>query len=277
MSKVDVSSGNKTLTSLDSRLNSVIDSDDITIRTEGYYNLVSQGKIPSHEHGSKIGANKNIGTGRFVILSNAAVVHPGGQRGTVVSTSVEDSSAGTGLRKLRLVYFDSNWNKRTEYITMNGTTQVFTSGCDINRVESLDAIENGTYGVSVGTIALKSTDGAQLFAQIDPNRNFFERCLHYVPPGSMGFITDILVSSTSKEGVIYRLFSDIDFTLVGGNKVTQGRLSAETVDTSLVLNLNLPIVVDARNSSDGLGVGLAVVGLAATQSAVASFRYYDEN
>lgn len=58
--------------------------------------------VGAFELGSKIGFSNNIGTGNFVILSNATVVHPNspGEQARIVSTSTSDTSAGTGYKRI---------------------------------------------------------------------------------------------------------------------------------------------------------------------------------
>ena len=70
--------------------------------------------------GTKVGFNNSVGIGNFIILSNAnmVIVNPnspgeqGREQGRIVSTSVDDTSAGTGIQKVIIAYIDTNWNRK---------------------------------------------------------------------------------------------------------------------------------------------------------------------
>ena len=247
-----------------------------TVRVKDHATLVAQNDLNSAYTSDMTGANSNVAIANLVILSNATVVHPGGVRVKVVSTSASDGVAGTGIRKLKVTYFNSTHAKLTEIITMNGVTAVLSTSTDMWRIHHVEAIETGTAGFAVGTITIKSTDDVNLFAQIDIGHNFFERCLRYIEPGKRGFVTSIIIASSTKEGVDFRLIADVNNDAIGGGKVTIGRYASRVIDDVLHINLNMPIVIDASASAYPLGFGIAVQGLAASQNAVASIKYWEE-
>ena len=254
----------------------ILSDNSTTVRTKSHNILVAQKALNSSYTAEAIGSSAAVPTANFTILSNATVVHPGGVQAEIVSTSANDTAAGTGIRKLKLTYFNSSYEKLTEIITMNGLVNVNTTETDIWRIHSLEAIEIGNGVFAVGTITIKSVGGANLFAQIDIGNNFFTRCLRYVQPGKQGFVQDILVSSTTKEGVDFRLFGDVNNDAIGGGKVSLGRYAAECVDDVLPIHFDMPIVIDASNSAYPLGFGIAVQGKAAAQNATASIKYWEE-
>lgn len=234
--------------------------------------------------GSKIGFNTNIGTGNFTILANASVVNPTGEQTNVVSTSINDSSAGTGIQKVKITYFNSNWELNEEIITMNGTTSVTTTAKDIFRVESFEAFQVGAGLFAAGTITLKSLAGTKLFAQIDPTFTKFMRSLHFVSPGNVAYMTDIIANCPSSSGVVFLIFVTKDNSSIGGNLVLDPDI-AFILATDVIFipplsiptqsPLNFPIVCDAKNSTVGLQIGIAVKGLAASQIGIASFHYIE--
>ena len=256
----------------------VIEADDKTVRTEGYYPLIAQGKITGRTPFSKVGKILNPIITGFEIISNIAVIHPGGIQCEVVSASVNDALAGTGVQKILLEFYDSDWVYRTEIIEMNGTTPVNTVSTDINRMECMSAYQVGIGNVAAGNITLKDTSAVNTYFQIDAKENFCPRCLHYIVPGSKSFVTDILVSSNTKEGVEFRLVTTVDNgTGEGaGGKVLIGRYAAKVVDTDIPIHFNIPIEMDASNSIAGMGLFLAVKGVAAAQEAFGSVIGYDE-
>lgn len=222
--------------------------------------------------GSKIGFDNNVSTSAFTIVSNAAVTTPTGEGARVISTSVQDSSAGTGIQKALIKYFDTSYSSQQEIVTLNGTTPVLTSATDILFIEDFSVFQIGSSGGAVGTVSLQSTDGTRLFARIDPGGNQFLRALHYVTPGKVGEITDIIVSGTSG-GVSFVVFREIDYTPDGGNIVLISDLSFTLIAEVMSISLDLPVRCDATRSTTPLRMGISALGLAASQSALVSFRF----
>ena len=261
------------------KFNSVVDLNDFTVRVEGYYALIAQGKIYNHVTFDKIAKSATISATEFAIVSNIPVVHPGGVQMTFVSDSTDDDVAGIGVRKIMVLGFDSSWNEMTEIIEMDGTTPVLTTSADWYRLETVEAYETGSTRVSVGTITAKNAGATETYAQIDPKENISPRCLHYVKAGRKGFVTDIIVSSFTKEGVEFRLVTTHDHSvdIPAGGRVLTGRYSSDMNAGALPVQLNLPIETDASNSLTPIGVIIVARGHAAAQDVNASFQGYDEN
>ncbi len=259
-------------------LENVIETDDNTIRTEGYYPLIAQKKIEGRSAWSKVGKILNPSDTNFEIISNIAVIHPGGIQCEVVSTSADDTIAGTGTQKILLAFYDSSWVYQTEVVEMNGLTPVNTVSIDINRMECMSVYQSGSGIVSAGAITLKDTGAVNTYFQIDAKENFCPRCLHYIVPGTKSYVTDILVSSNTKEGVEFRLVITVDNGANGGTggKVLIGRYATKILDDLISIHFNIPIEMDASNSTVGMGLFLAVKGEAANQEAFGSIVGYDE-
>lgn len=78
-----------------------------------------------------------------------------------VSTSANDSSAGTGARQIKLTYYNSSGaGPFTETLSTNGLTAVNTTATDICFVEKIEVTSVGSNGSNVGTINMYSTTGA---------------------------------------------------------------------------------------------------------------------
>jgi len=225
--------------------------------------------MSGYEYHTKIGSSTNIGTD-CKILSNADVVHPGGVRGRIVSTSDSDSSTGTGIQKVILDYYITNWTHKTEVITLNGTTPVDTTETDIYRIESLEAFKVGSGNISAGTITLKSIDGASLFAQIDTGREMFERCLFYSELGAICTPISAALSSSSSGGVVFCVFATVDNTADGGSHVLKSYVSVEVKQSAVQINLNGTILMDMTEETSGLGICITARGLSAGQTGTAT-------
>lgn len=247
------------------------------IRTEDYYALITEEKIENHIDFEKVGAISNPSTINLEIVSNISVIHPGGIRLQIVSTSEEDTLEGTGAQKIKIVYFNSEWEKMYEIITMDGTTPINTIEVDFNRIEDVQIFKVGSGHTTIGTITIKDTSATNIYAQIDIGSNIFPRCLHYVAPGCKSFVTDILVSSYDKEGIEFRLVVTKDNIADGGGKVLIGVYLADIVEGSTPPHLKIPIGIDATNSTSALGVAMVARGHAENQSGFACFVGYDKN
>lgn len=87
------------------------------------------------------------------------IPHPpvAGEQMTVVSTSAQDSSGGTGMASIRIEYIDSNGAAQTEDINLSGTTPVDTTATDIAFVNHMFSTAPGsgsTNRVAAGDITI---------------------------------------------------------------------------------------------------------------------------
>lgn len=222
--------------------------------------------------GSKIGHDANISNTAFEIIANANFTQPtDGIQMQVVSDSIEDDVGESGGEILRLTYFTkTTWLKKTTDVELNGTATVNTTATDIYRLEDAEIIDGAP---AVGTITIKDTSGTTLYGQIDPLRTFMERCIHYIETGKRCVVTDILVGTQTKEGIIFRLFRT---EINNSYQITRGRYSVTLLETTVPLKLTLGIICE-NPDGDRMAVGLANLGLAASQGSSGSFRYYDED
>lgn len=108
-----------------------------------------------------------------------------GQR-SIVSSSAQDSAAGTGARSLKITYQDENLSGvKEEIVIPNGTTPVNTVATDICYIEKIDAVETGSAGLSAGNIQLKAAvaGGGATVAQINALDVRTRYMHHYVAQG----------------------------------------------------------------------------------------------
>jgi hypothetical protein len=225
---------------------------------------------------SKIGFNSSIGTGNYVILSNASVVNPTGEQVSIVSTSASDTLAGTNIQKVKLRYYNTSWVLNDEIISLNGTTPVLSIATDILRIESFEAFQVGTGPIgAAGTITAKNLSGTNLFAQIDPTNNTFTRALHFVSPGKKSYMVDITLNCITSGGIAFLAFVAIDNTPQGGNIVLMPDTAFVLANQSTFNILQQQTICDASQSTQGLMIGIAVKGLAPSQIGLASFHFND--
>jgi hypothetical protein len=112
---------------------------------------------------------------------------------SIVSTSANDSAAGTGARQVIIYYLDATGaGPFTETVTLNGLTAVNTVNTNICFIERMQVVSVGSNGSNVGTLNLYTGTGATgtIFAAIGlgavaagvgDNETFYAH--HYVPVG----------------------------------------------------------------------------------------------
>lgn len=229
-----------------------------------------------YEFHTKIGSSSLSSTIGMIckILSNVDTVHPGGVPAKLVSSSPNDNNVdGTGIRKVILKYYRSDWTYGTEIITLEGLTEVDTIEQDIYRIESLDAYKVGSGNNAAGDITLKSASGS-IFAQITAGRRIFERCLHYAERDTICVPISAIFSSSSSGGVVFEVFAAQDNS-PDGNHIIYPYVSAEVKQSVTCINLEKFIHMDMTGAAHCLGIGITARGLADTQTGTATLLCRD--
>lgn len=141
--------------------------------------------------------------------SNAAVratpyTAPGsnGQR-SLVSTSANDTAAGTGARTVLVTYLDAAFAVHQETVTLNGTTPVNTAGTNIAYVESMKVATVGAGAVNAGVISMTSAvaGGGSTVGSIAVADQQTWWCHHYVPAGVTCYLLSFSGAGTVVGGV----------------------------------------------------------------------------
>ena len=118
---------------------------------------------------------------------------------SIVSSSVLDTSAGTGARTVKLTYLTSTFTGPfTETITLNGVTAVNTTATDICYIEKMEILTAGSLLITQGTISLKSTvaGGGVPIGSISAGDSQTFWAHHYIPTG---ITTNILSVASSND------------------------------------------------------------------------------
>lgn len=101
----------------------------------------------------------------------------------VVSSSANDTAAGTGARSVRIYYLDTNYVAHDETVILNGTTPVLTAATNILRVNKMHVKTVGSSGVSAGNISLQAVGGAVTYSYMIAGRNLARQAIYTVPDG----------------------------------------------------------------------------------------------
>lgn len=96
------------------------------------------------------------GSGSLIPIPNQTT----GESMTIVSTSADDASAGTGIRTVFVHYLDNAWAEASETVTLNGLTPVNLIATNIKFIQSIHAASVGSGGVAAGDITIYKTGDA---------------------------------------------------------------------------------------------------------------------
>lgn len=255
--------GDKTLKVLEQKLRVV---------NNPYYSEIALGNVANHVPFHMLGYNPSTpALSVMADLSELGVnVIPVPSVATpmeVVSTSINDAAAGTGVRIVEIHGLDALYNVISETLTMNGTTPVATVNSYL-RLNSFHAKTVGSFGATAaGDITLQTVGGATIYRQISVGGNK-DRTAHYtIPAGMKGLILNYNGSSTGKEtDVLLRATVDENRNLMAGVYRILGNVTSK--DGGMSANLSLPHYVPAKCDIkasaidiDGAGGGTANINM----------------
>jgi len=150
-------------------------------------------------------------TGQPVHEAGAANISLTGVQLSFVSTSAQDSAAGTGVRTLIMSYIEhSTLAAKTEIIAMNGTTPVLTVAINIRFVNSLTMLTAGTGTAPAGTIT--ATDGGITYGQIAVGHKVQASSYRMVPAGKVFVPHEIIASSNSGTAAAQAVFHIVNWS-----------------------------------------------------------------
>jgi hypothetical protein len=132
--------------------------------------------------------NKTTTATSEVLVSNRDYVEQDSEaQRSVVSTSSQDSSGGSGAKVIRIIYLTSDYEEKYEDVTLNGTTRVATTASDIRFIQDLRVVQGAS---AAGALKVYETAaGAQNeFCGIGAytTQAFFAH--YYVPAGCKAYI-----------------------------------------------------------------------------------------
>lgn len=221
-----------------------------------YLTAVGLGKVAGHSIFRGLGRRDSLSTGSAGndIWEGVAAtfVYPNqttGEQCTLVSTSAQDSAAGTGAQQIDVHYLDATGAQKVETVTMNGTTPVNTIATNIRFIQYIHTqrITSGAIGnTTAGNITIYSTaTPANIFNFITAGGNISLSSQRMVPAGLTFYMNYISASSTSSKPISVRLRATCDFegTLTPGIFIYNELF--ELQDSSVIINLQLPRIFPA--------------------------------
>lgn len=117
--------------------------------------------------------------------------------GSIVSSNVNDTAAGTGARTVRIVYADSTGGGPfIETVALNGTTPVALAAADKCFIERMSVQTVGSGGAAAGTITLRNDAVATVWSIATGDNQTFG-AHHYVAKGKTAYVLDLYHNNTS--------------------------------------------------------------------------------
>jgi hypothetical protein len=161
------------------------------------------GRIPGAISGRAQGYVSTSGTSNVAVRATTYTPQGTNAQRSIVSTSANDTSAGTGARTITINYLDTSFVLHAETVTLNGTTPVNTVGTNIAYIESLVVATVGSGQVNAGTINLLTATGGggSVWASANPGDQGTFWAHHYVPAGVTCYVSDLTAGGTVVSGV----------------------------------------------------------------------------
>lgn len=177
------------------------------------------------------------------------IPNPAGQQMAIVSTSSNDTLLGGNARQIAIEYLDVSGAEQTEFLDLNGTTQVLTVATDIAFVNDFYVTQNGDGAnnnktTADGDITLYEIGTPSLvYNIIKANGNKSLSTLRKIPTGKEYNIDAVLVSGDTK-GITIKFRTNQSDTGVS----TDGflfRVPTTIGDSPATIELSTPIKISA--------------------------------
>lgn len=164
---------------------------------------IARGKVAGMTVEHKFGRNPDIDTGtdpEDIWDAGGIWAAPTASRThQIVSTDVNDTSAGSGARTIRILGLDSSFALQQEELTLNGTANVPTAST-YTMIYRLIVLTAGATGSNEGTItATADTDGT-VTAQINIGNNQTGMAIYQIPAGKTGYLLNFYGSLADSGG-----------------------------------------------------------------------------
>jgi len=212
-----------------------------TVSDVPFYLAVQQGQVSGYSSINKFGYNENVPTSWEVIaISSINFTYPSSAgTATVVSDDVNDTSAGTGARTVRIQGLDGDYNFQEETITMNGTTGV-TSSNTFLRLNRMEVMTAGSSGSMEGTITA-DVGGNELSRMEADYDNQSLQANYTIPAGKTAYLTRIQITSAKDNKEAFVGF----FTRELGSLFKVKQL-VEVYRNNVVVDFTAPLVIPEK-------------------------------
>ena len=177
---------------------------------------IFKGQKTGHKTFHQHGHNDAVGTS-FVDIwgKNAKMIYlSSAETMNMVSDDVNDASAGTGARTIKVEGLDNDFNEISETVVMNGTTNVLTT-LSYRRVTDITTLTAGTGLENAGQIKATSTSTTEDQSIMEPLTNHSLNGRYTSPVGKAAIFASYEINVAKGKDVV------IDIRAGNGEAVTQ--------------------------------------------------------
>ncbi len=189
----------------------------------------------------------------------------------VVSDSASDTSAGTGAQTVLVKGLDASGNEQQETVTMNGVTNVPTSGT-YTMIYAFTVATAGSGESNAGIITATAQTDATVTAHMAVGVNRASQAIYQIPTGKtaliLGWYADVDGGSGQSSSAIFRLVSRpsggvfeaisiISATTAGSSIFTFKFEAPQTYPAGTIIKVQT-VLVDANNVGASAGFELLV-------------------
>lgn len=165
---------------------------------------IAKGQINKLSHINKFGYNTAVGSSYQVLSDLGTDPLPATAAAvSVVSSSANDTAAGTGARTVEIQGLDADYNLQTLTVTLNGTTAVTTGSDTYIRVFRMRVVTAGTNETNVGNIT--ASIGGVDIAQIKADAGQSLMGIYTVPAGHNVYLTKFQASLSKNQEAVVQL------------------------------------------------------------------------
>ena len=154
---------------------------------------------------------------------SSSYIRPSAEEGfTVVSTSANDTLAGTGARVIAVPFLHDDGNLEVELVVLNGTTPVNSVSTQARRILTPTVVNAGTGEANDGDITLVGTTSGLNLSFMPENVGGAHDAVRAIPLGVEAFVhgAEITVVDVDKVATVRLLIGEFDTPLRERKKVS---------------------------------------------------------
>lgn len=173
---------------------------------QAFFFEIAKGNVPGHASRNVIGRNPQVSTSPEDIWDPGGIlVYPtAGEQWEILSTSANDTLAGTGARTVELAYQDDFYKRKTTTVSLNGTTPVSFTPTDSFRFEDLKVTvaDPANGNKNDGDLTVRVAGGGAVRGGMLAGENIALDGHYTVPAGITAHIVSIFQEINKNEDVV---------------------------------------------------------------------------
>lgn len=224
-----------------------INYDSISTRPTNFSLEIAEGLREGVSDGSSFGYN-TINNSSETVWVAGGTWQPlfSGETMDVVSSSANDTSAGTGARTILIIGVDASGESASEIITMNGTTTVVTTTLfkGINKVNVLTV---GSLTYNAGNITINATTSLTTQSYVAAEDSISNQLIYTLPNDTDAYLTTGIYEANVDGGIFGSDVVTINAYVITSSGVRLNVFQTVLTDNNSRINdkFAIPIKVDA--------------------------------